>query len=272
VSALAQSGALSYRALMPEQPSNPAHAAKPPQAVARAARETWRADELASVQQLSQAALAAAQGDEQAFAALSQRLAPGVRAVLLDRVARKHDVADDLTQRTMLGLWQALRAGRYDPQRSAITTFVYAVAHKVWLQHARADGRRLAAQQRYTLNTVLPEANAAQDDVAAVADTAALLQHVRRALDEAGESASSAASSAANGAGLTDDERWLLRNWAGGVSDRELAKRMGIAASNVNGRKQVAYRKLRAWLTQLGFAMEAPPHATPPTQLREKPP
>lgn len=206
----------------------------------------WQAQELTTTEDLSRAALAAAGGDEGAFAALSQRLVPGVRAVLLERVGRRQDIADDLAQRTMLGLWQALRTGRYDPARAAVSTFVYAIAHKVWLQYARADGRRLAAQQRYTLNTIVPQAGAAAEDVAEVSQAAALLQHVREALDrEACE------------AGLTDDERWLLRNWAGGVSDRELAKRMGIAASNVNGRKQVAYRKLRTWLTTLGFGVGA---------------
>ncbi len=55
---------------------------------------------------------------------------------------------------------------------------------------------------------------------------------------------------------LTDEERWLVRNWASGQSDRDLAKVMGIAPSNVNVRKQRAYAKLRAYLTHLGFGAE----------------
>jgi RNA polymerase sigma factor (sigma-70 family) len=206
-------------------------------------RSRWSAGSLTSIAALNEAATASAVGDEQAFAALRERLVPGVRAVLLERTGKRHDLADDLTQRTMLGLWQTLRAGRYDASRSAVTTFTYAIAHKVWLQHARADSRRVAAIARYTLGTVLPSQEAQGTTSAAAPselDEAALLERVRGALAD-------------DGAGLTEDERWLLRNWAGGISDRDLGKRMGIAASNVNGRKQVAYRKLRAWLEGMGF-------------------
>ena len=63
----------------------------------------------------------------------------------------------------------------------------------------------------------------------------------------------SALSTPDTAAQLTDDERWLLRAWAGGESDRVLAKKMGIAASNVNVRKQRAYAKLKGYLMQLGL-------------------
>jgi DNA-binding CsgD family transcriptional regulator len=52
---------------------------------------------------------------------------------------------------------------------------------------------------------------------------------------------------------LTEDERWLVRRWAGGQSDRDLAKVMGIAPSNVNVRKQRVYAKLRTYLESLGL-------------------
>ncbi len=225
----------------------PGHqAADEPQGAASA---RWSAQSLTSIAALNEAAVASAQGDEQAFAALQARLVPGVRAVLLERTGKRHDLADDLAQRTMLGLWQALRAGRYDASRSAVTTFTYAIAHKVWLQYARADKRRLAAIERYTLGTVLPSQSATKTQPTEM-DDAALLERVRSAL------------ASDDGAGLSEDERWLLRSWAGGISDRDLGKRMGIAASNVNGRKQVAYRKLRTWLQGLGLLAIDPPQGS----------
>jgi RNA polymerase sigma factor (sigma-70 family) len=223
---------------MRREPEQPAQQQTPP-----AAPQRWHADALTSIALMHEAALASAGGDDQAFAALRARLLPGVRAVLFERAGKRHDLADDLTQRAMLGLWQSLRAGRYDPARSAVTTFAYAVAHKVWLQYARAEGRRVAAIERYALGSVWPEV-AQQADPASANESsdAALLQRVRDALQSESD------------AGLTEDERWLLRSWAGGISDRDMGKRMGIAASNVNGRKQVAYGKLRAWLVSLGWS------------------
>ena len=38
-------------------------------------------------------------------------------------------------------VWKALREGQYDPERSAITTFVYAVANNAWLSHLRGFAR-----------------------------------------------------------------------------------------------------------------------------------
>jgi DNA-directed RNA polymerase specialized sigma24 family protein len=74
---------------------------------------------------------------------------------------------------------------------------------------------------------------------------AAVLEAMRLALSEGSSPAA-----------LTDEERWLLRNWAGGQSDRELARVMGIAASNVNVRKQRAYAKIREYLQRLGLGQQ----------------
>ena len=134
------------------------------------------------------------------------------------------------------------------PLIAAITTFAYAISHKVWLQHLRATGRRDAAVDRYTrLVAQAGPANPQADSLAEESAHAALLQAMRGALSDEQSPAA-----------LTDDERWLLRNWAGGQSDRELAKAMGIAASNVNVRKQRAYAKIREYLQRLGLTNQEP--------------
>ncbi len=199
---------------------------------------TSRDDARAAIAKLAKLAAA---GDEAAFAALANQLRPAYTVFFRERCQNKMDLVDDLTQKSLLGLWQALKGGRYDPVRSAITTFAYAVGHKVWLQHMRASGRRDAAVDRYTKLVAASRTSPENEESDAMAH-GAVLDALRTAL-----------SKPETGAELTDDERWLLRAWAGGESDRVLAKKMGIAASNVNVRKQRAYGKLRAYLVQLGL-------------------
>ncbi|MFO0856445.1 MAG: RNA polymerase sigma factor [Phycisphaerales bacterium] len=190
---------------------------------------------------IAKLAKSAASGDETAFSALAHQLRPAYTVFFRERCQNKMDLVDDLTQKSLLGLWQALKGGRYDPTRSAITTFAYAVGHKVWLQHMRATGRRDAAVDRYTRLVAVSRTAPENEDSDSMAH-GAVLDALRSAL-----------STPDTAAQLTDDERWLLRAWAGGESDRVLAKKMGIAASNVNVRKQRAYAKLKGYLVQLGL-------------------
>jgi RNA polymerase sigma factor (sigma-70 family) len=191
---------------------------------------------------LAQTALLAASGDERALDALQKRLTPGLRRLFLER-SSKHHLAEELVQRALAGLWEALRAGRYDPSRAAITTFAYAIANKVWLQHLRASGRADAALDRYTRLVAggAPRAVDAED----AQEFSALVQALRDVIADrphAGEEDV-----------LSAEERWLVRSWAMGESDRTLAKKMGIAPSNVNFRKQGVYAKLRAYLSRRGY-------------------
>ena len=90
----------------------------------------------------------AAGGDEGAFAALHQRLGGGLFRLFLDRTGGRSELADDFSQKTWVAVWQALIAGKYDPARAAISTFVYAVGYRVWLQHMRSTGRANAPRRR----------------------------------------------------------------------------------------------------------------------------
>jgi len=189
----------------------------------------------------------AATGDEPAFAEVHRRLAPGLRRLLLDRARGDDALADDLAQKAWTGAWRALTEGRYDPQKAALTTFVYAVAHKVWLQHLRTGGRADAAAAAYA-DLGAPGAPHAAPDPADAAGLAQTLDAVRRCLAEPDPDA---APSAAPG-GLTQDERWLLRAVAAGASDRVLAQRLAVAPSTVNARKNAAYDKLRRHLAVRG--------------------
>lgn len=166
------------------------------------------------------------------FAALHNRLAPGLRALFQRRAHGRHDLADDLAQQTWWQVWRAVCEGRYDASRAAPSTFVYAVANHVWLQHCRAArsvGRSAQLADRSpSLNGVL--------------EYSELLEALRACLQQR------------NGpAALDDVERRVVLELAEGASERELASRLGLAASTVHARKTSAYMKLRSCLAAKGY-------------------
>jgi len=65
---------------------------------------------------------------------------------------------------------------------------------------------------------------------------------------------------------LSDDERDLLRALSSGESDRSIAKRLGLAASTVNVRKQTALSKLQRILARKGFRGESSERGSPERQ------
>lgn len=177
---------------------------------------------------LQELALRALGGDRLAFDHAVHRLAPGLARFISKRTNDDANLAQELCQQAWTEIWAALVQGRYDPARAALSTFSYAVAHKVWLRHLRHAGR------------APPPEWAAFDDADGPAheaiDQASQIDRVRALLSgRAGD--------------LTDDERWILRSAAAGVSDRELASRLNIAPSSANARKQAALAKLRACLS-----------------------
>lgn len=198
-----------------------------------------------ATQQLQSLCAAAAGGDEAAFDAIHRRLGGGLRRLFLDRAGGRSDLADELAQRTWVAVWQALRAGKYDPSRAAISTFVYAVGTKIWLGHLRGSRRD---DQRTGLVETGSFALVRDDDPSDAAADSELLQAVRDCL----------AGAIAGEGGLTPDERALIRAAASGESDRALAKRLRLAPSTVNVRKRAAYEKLRRLLAQRGHRPERP--------------
>src|SRR5882672_7914335 len=87
-----------------------------------------------ALQHLAAQALA---GDESAFETLYRRLHGGLHRFLLRRVAGSAEVAEELAQRAWVEVWRAFQEQRYDPTRAAVTTYVYAIGYKIWLQHCR---------------------------------------------------------------------------------------------------------------------------------------
>jgi DNA-directed RNA polymerase specialized sigma24 family protein len=204
-------------------------------------------------QELQALSRAAAAGDHAAIARLHARFAPGLVRLFLKRTRGRDDIAEELAQRSWTLVWESIRKGRYDPDRATMSTFVYAVANNAWLQHLRKSGRSIE------LNVAAEEGPDFSGPNADDAANAELLQAVREAVG--GLMAvppgmpiqrQSVATAAPNDAGLTDDERTIVRMMASGLSDRGVAAQMGLAPSTVNVKKRGALDKIKRFLAAKG--------------------
>ncbi len=199
----------------------------------------------ARLDDLSQRAVA---GDHAALSELHAALTPGLVRHFARKLAGMRDsmtLADELAQNTWVLLWSLLQAGKYDPARARLTTFIYAVGHIAWLRFMRErqrDVRRAGP---------MPEIDgldlASGDDPAAGVQLAAELQMVRDAL-----------AGAVDGFGPADQD--LLRAIALGQSDRELASQLGVSPSTAHQRKRGILQRLAEWL---GANDGAPPGPGP---------
>lgn len=182
---------------------------------------------------------AAASGDERAFNALHLRVGAGLRRFLLKRAGGREDVVEDLSQRAWASVWKALRAGKYDPTRAAITTFVYAVGHNAWLTHLREFAR--ASEQA---NGLVQDAQASQvreRGASALLAEAEMIEALRSCMRDRSI------------AGLSELERTIMHAIACGEGDRALARRLGMAGSTINKHKHAAYAKVRKHLAERGL-------------------
>lgn len=125
-------------------------------------------------------------------------------------------------------MWQAIRDGRYDPGRGALSTFVYAVAMKIWLRE-----RRRSARQPDPADELADRLLSAEGDMA---DAAALAELLRRVQDYLADPR------------LPEEDRHVLGAVSRGVSDRDLARELGVVPSTAHERKSSALKRLRRWL------------------------
>lgn len=181
----------------------------------------------------------AARGEERAFEQLHQRLSGGLRQFFAQRGCDDAALRDELVQRTWIAVWTAIREGRYDPARSAITTFAYGTALNLWLQQLRP--RQGAGP--------LPDDDVRElglfgtHDPATFARSCELLEAVRvcvRARNTPYE--------------LDEVEREIAEALSHGVSERQVAQQLGLAPSTINVRKRSAMQKLRMCLRAKGFS------------------
>lgn len=188
-------------------------------------------------------------GDHGSFEQIHRRVGAGLRRLLLKRSAGREDLVDELCQKTWTSVWKAFTEGKYDPERSAITTFVYAVGNNAWLTHLRSfardqgyiNGAPAMLGADHIDSSPHAAGGASADDAHMLAET---IEHVRALLREGGPG------------GMNENERAVVRAIAAGESDRALARRLGLSSSTVNIRKHAGYAKIRDYLRAHGLAAD----------------
>ncbi len=211
---------------MPARPAEPdAPVRANPSVIARLHPQA----EAAPTAALDEAALVArvAAGDrDEPLAALYDAYGPRLYAL---GVHLLHDrgLAEDLVQETFVRLWRS--AGRYDPERSSVRTFVYTLARRaavdLWRRSARAPVPTAVAPE-----TADEIGGAAFDDVV-----------LRLAVGEALES-------------LTPAHREVLDlQYNGDLTQSQVAQRLGIPLGTVKTRTLHALRTLSRELKERGL-------------------
>ncbi len=190
---------------------------------------------------LSHLNAAVGEGERAAFEALHERLSGGLRRLFLRRAAGREELAEELAQRTWAVCWRAVTDGKYDAARAAFSTFVYAIASNIWLEHLRSASRAGARAERAGSRGV---PGAGVEEPTGALEDAELLDAVRSCVRPNGPG------------GFTEEERWILRGIASGETDRSMARQLRVAASTVNARKRSALDRMRRYLAELGFRAE----------------
>lgn len=158
------------------------------------------------------------------FDVIYARYSPGLKLHFLAKLRRQPNAeldADALAQNAWALFDSALRRGKYDPARAQLSTFLYAIAHHVWLtflRNGRASGQRFAQSLESAGAGSTPET---QSDLLVQAEE---IDIVRRAL--------------APGGPLSEQERQTLRALAQNPSDRQLAEILSCSASTAHSRRK----------------------------------
>lgn len=181
-------------------------------------------------------------GDRAAFEALITHYQSGLRRLLLRRAGGDGVLVDELLHQTWIGLWQAFCERRYDPRRAAISTFIYAIAHKRWLQHLRRTGNQPLSGADIDFTLLADSSDESETDPARALHSAEMLAAFRDCLHAPNRSNS-----------LSPEERQIVVELARGQTERSLAAVLGLAPSTIHMRKQLAYKKLRDCMTAKGY-------------------
>ncbi len=184
-------------------------------------------------------------GSEAALAELYDRHGAAVHAAAY-RLSGDRTVAEEVVQEAFLALWN--RAELFDPTVGSLTAWLLAIARNRSVDRLRAAGRRLRA---------IPFSAVGGDDVPESTSLERLVaggELVGAGVPEAGPddllaAAERAAAVHAALAGMEDDERRvILLAYRGGLSQSEIAARLGWPLGTVKTRTRRALRRLRAAL------------------------
>lgn len=161
-------------------------------------------------------------GDADAFAALYDRHARVAYGMAL-RVVRDSELAEDAVQDAFLDVWRS--AARFDARRASASTWILTLVHRRAVDLVRRQER--GRSERAFVSSLLPEESA--EDLVQLRDEQ---RRVQEAL-----------------ARLTAPQRHLLElAYYGGLTQSELAERLGLPLGTVKSRTYAALTRLRELL------------------------
>ena len=191
---------------------------------------TTRPPATGNLAQVSDEALVSlvASSDEQALAELYDRFGRVAYGLAL-RILRDEALAQDAVQEAFLGVWRS--ADRYLPERAKASTWILTLVHRRAVDLVRREDRRRGeplddAPEPVALSTVEGEAT---------------LGFQRRVVQEALK-------------GLPSDQREALElAYYGGLTQSELAERLGQPLGTIKSRMFMGLARLRDLLAQAGL-------------------
>ena len=161
-----------------------------------------------------------ARGDEAAFAALYDQLAPRVFG-LCRRIVRDPAQAEEVAQEALVEVWRT--AGRYDPAKGSAASWVLTIAHRRAVDRVRSEQASTDRERRLATEEV------PYDDVVEQATARLERQQVRRCLQD-----------------LTDLQREAITlAYYKGYSYREVADLLGAGLPTVKTRMRDGLIRLR---------------------------
>jgi RNA polymerase sigma-70 factor (ECF subfamily) len=161
-----------------------------------------------------------ARGDEAAFGALYDLLAPRVYGLVL-RVLRDPAQAEEVAQEALVEVWRL--AARFDPARGSASAWVLTIAHRRAVDRVRSEQADADRVRRVAVSDV------AYDEVVEAATTRLEQQQVRRCLKA-----------------LTDRQREAVTlAYYGGYSYREVAELLDTGLPAIKTRMRDALIRLR---------------------------
>jgi RNA polymerase sigma-70 factor (ECF subfamily) len=187
---------------------------------------------------------AVASGSEEALAALYDRHAGGIHAVAL-RLTNDRQLAEEVVQETFLALWN--RAELFDPALASLGTWLRTIARNRTVDRLRAAGRR---------PPLVPLPGSGDGDEGdpgfdRVSPTAVIIggSAPEPGPEAAAEAAESRAAVEAAIAGMPDEERTVIvLAYREGLTQSEIAERLGWPLGTVKTRTRRALARLRAVL------------------------
>jgi RNA polymerase sigma-70 factor (ECF subfamily) len=170
-------------------------------------------------------------GDETALAALYDRWVDRVYSIAA-HVLGTSDHADDVVEKAFSQIWKD--AGRYDAERGSVAAWIVTIARSHALTMRRSEGRRLRHDEmrsQFLLEEGTITAASPLQNMVAGEDR----QAVERAMSRLPE----------------EQERVVRMTFFEGLTQAEIAERLGIPLGTVKTRVRLAFVKLRAALDSL---------------------